>query len=183
MERCPRAAERRARDAGMTQDLQPSPPTGRARGALRLRTRPWRCGTHEPAWRIGIPNGIFTLALRRAPPGAPERPPRAPPPRPRLLRRPPRRAAATPAGPSARPRAAQHGPLGLDARRQRRQGRKLPGVVRLGTSWGGASQSAQEPLQRIAGTLTRWCEPIVRYIRHRYSNGMTEGFNNKIKLI
>ena len=46
-----------------------------------------------------------------------------------------------------------------------------------------ASQSVQEPLQRIAGTLTRWCEPIVRYIRHRYSNGMTEGFNNKIKLI
>jgi transposase len=46
-----------------------------------------------------------------------------------------------------------------------------------------ATQSAQEPLQRIAGTLTRWFEPIVRYIRNRYSNGMTEGFNNKIKLI
>ena len=46
-----------------------------------------------------------------------------------------------------------------------------------------AGQSVQEPLQRIAGTLDRWFEPIVRYIRHRYSNGMTEGFNNKIKLI
>jgi transposase len=46
-----------------------------------------------------------------------------------------------------------------------------------------ATQSAQEPLQRIAGTLTRWFEPIVRYIRNRYTNGMTEGFNNKIKLI
>ena len=46
-----------------------------------------------------------------------------------------------------------------------------------------ASQSAQEPLKRIAGTLTRCFEPIVHYIRHRYSNGMTEGFNNKIKLI
>lgn len=46
-----------------------------------------------------------------------------------------------------------------------------------------ASQSAQEPLKRMAGTLTRWFEPIVRYIRNRYSNGMTEGFNNKIKLI
>jgi transposase len=46
-----------------------------------------------------------------------------------------------------------------------------------------ASQSAQEPLQRIAGTLTRWGEPIVRYIRNRYTNGLTEGFNNKIKLI
>ena len=46
-----------------------------------------------------------------------------------------------------------------------------------------ASQSAQESLQRVAGTFNRWFEPIVRYIRHRYTNGMTEGFNNKIKLI
>jgi len=46
-----------------------------------------------------------------------------------------------------------------------------------------ASQSVQEPLKQIAGTLSRWFEPIVRYIRRRYSNGLTEGFNNKIKLI
>jgi transposase len=46
-----------------------------------------------------------------------------------------------------------------------------------------ATRSVQEPLQQIAGTLTRWFEPIVRYIRNRYTNGMTEGFNNKIKLI
>ena len=46
-----------------------------------------------------------------------------------------------------------------------------------------ASQSTQEPLQRMAGTLTRWFEPIAHYIRNRYSNGITEGFNNKIKLI
>src|SRR5881628_2740602 len=46
-----------------------------------------------------------------------------------------------------------------------------------------ATQSVQKPLQQIAGTLTRWFEPIVRYIRNRYTNGMTEGFNNKIKLI
>jgi transposase len=46
-----------------------------------------------------------------------------------------------------------------------------------------ARQSVQEPLQRIGGTLTRWGEPIVRYIRNRYTNGLTEGFNNKIKLI
>jgi transposase len=51
------------------------------------------------------------------------------------------------------------------------------------TEKSGASQSAQEPLRRMAGTLTRWFEPIVHYIRNRYSNGMTEGFNNKIKLI
>ena len=46
-----------------------------------------------------------------------------------------------------------------------------------------ATQSTLEPLQRIAGTLTRWFEPIVCYIRNRYTNGRTEGFNNKIKLI
>jgi transposase len=46
-----------------------------------------------------------------------------------------------------------------------------------------ASQSSQEPLKRMAGTLRRWFEPIVHYIRHRYSNGITEGLNNKIKLI
>ena len=46
-----------------------------------------------------------------------------------------------------------------------------------------ASQSAQEPLRRIAGTVDRWCEPIVRDLRHRYTTGMTEGFHNKMKLI
>ena len=46
-----------------------------------------------------------------------------------------------------------------------------------------ARASAQEPLNRLAGTLDRWFESIVRYIRHRYTNGPTEGFNNKIKLI
>ena len=46
-----------------------------------------------------------------------------------------------------------------------------------------ASQSAQAPLKRMAGTLTRWFEPMVHDIRNRYSNGMTEGLNNKIKLI
>lgn len=46
-----------------------------------------------------------------------------------------------------------------------------------------ASQSALEPLQRLAGTLSRWFEPIARDLRHRYTKGMTEGFNNKIKLI
>ena len=46
-----------------------------------------------------------------------------------------------------------------------------------------ARESALAPLQGMAGTLSRWFEPIARYIRHRYTNGMTEGFNNKIKLI
>ena len=47
----------------------------------------------------------------------------------------------------------------------------------------GARESGLEPLQGMAGTLSRWFAPIVRDIRHRYTNGMTEGFNNKIKLI
>ena len=46
-----------------------------------------------------------------------------------------------------------------------------------------AKASVQEPLVGLAGTLERWFEPIVRYIRNRYTNGPTEGFNNKIKLI
>ena len=46
-----------------------------------------------------------------------------------------------------------------------------------------ARESALAPLQGVAGTLSRWFEPIARYIRHRYTNGLTEGFNNKIKLI
>ena len=46
-----------------------------------------------------------------------------------------------------------------------------------------ARESTLEPLQRVAGTLSRWFEPIARYIGPRYTNGMTEGFNNKIKLI
>jgi transposase len=46
-----------------------------------------------------------------------------------------------------------------------------------------ARQSALAPLQSVAGTLSRWLEPIARSIRHRYTNGMTEGFNNKIKLM
>jgi transposase len=46
-----------------------------------------------------------------------------------------------------------------------------------------ARESVLEPLQSVAGTLSRWFEPIVRYIRHRYTNGMSEGFNTKMKLI
>jgi transposase len=46
-----------------------------------------------------------------------------------------------------------------------------------------ARESALAPLQGVAGTLNRWFEPIARYIRHRYPNDPTEGFNNKIKLI
>jgi transposase len=46
-----------------------------------------------------------------------------------------------------------------------------------------ATPSTPEPLQRRAGTLTRWFEPMVCSMRNRDTNGRTEGFNNKIKLI
>ena len=46
-----------------------------------------------------------------------------------------------------------------------------------------ASHSTLEPLQRMSGTLSRWFEPMFRDMRHRDTNGMTEGFNNTIKLI
>jgi transposase len=46
-----------------------------------------------------------------------------------------------------------------------------------------ARESVLAPLQGVWGPFSRWFEPIARYIRHRYTNGMTEGFNNKIKLI
>jgi transposase len=46
-----------------------------------------------------------------------------------------------------------------------------------------ARESALAPLQSVAGALSRWFEPIARDMRHRYTNGMTEGCNNKIKLI
>lgn len=35
----------------------------------------------------------------------------------------------------------------------------------------------------MADTLSRWAEPLVQFIRKRFTNGLTEGFNTKIKLI
>ncbi|HVI77823.1 MAG TPA: ISL3 family transposase [Candidatus Acidoferrum sp.] len=58
-----------------------------------------------------------------------------------------------------------------------------PARTALGKLIEQARESALAPLQGVAGTLSRWFEPMARYIRHRYTNGMTEGFNNKIKLI
>jgi transposase len=43
-----------------------------------------------------------------------------------------------------------------------------------------ARESALAPLQGVAGTFSRWFEPIARSMRHRYTNGMTEGCNNKL---
>lgn len=46
-----------------------------------------------------------------------------------------------------------------------------------------AQQLDLEPLAAVAGTLSRWAEPITAFIGRRYTNGPTEGFNTKIKLI
>jgi len=46
-----------------------------------------------------------------------------------------------------------------------------------------AQSSEIEGLQKMAGTLVRWKESLVNFIRHRFTNGIVEGFNTKIKLI
>lgn len=71
----------------------------------------------------------------------------------------------------------QHGRMGFDRPEEKPAREALVKLIER------ARQSAQEPLKRRAGTLTRWFEPSVRSIRRRYPNGMTEGFNKKIKLI
>ena len=40
-----------------------------------------------------------------------------------------------------------------------------------------------EPLRSLAKTLTDWKEEILRMFRYTYSNGITEGFHRKMKLI
>jgi transposase len=46
-----------------------------------------------------------------------------------------------------------------------------------------AQASASEGVHEMAGTLVRWKESLVNFLRHRFTNGMVEGFNTKIKLI
>lgn len=45
------------------------------------------------------------------------------------------------------------------------------------------AQSRIEPLKTLAGTLRRWREEILHHFESGLTNAMTEGFNNKIKLI
>jgi len=40
-----------------------------------------------------------------------------------------------------------------------------------------------ESFADVAGTLERWADPITAFVGRRYTNGPTEGFNTKIKLI
>ena len=55
--------------------------------------------------------------------------------------------------------------------------RKLPGFLRL------IEQLSASPLKRLAHTLRSWLEPIVAMWRFSKSNGITEGFHNKMEMM
>ena len=54
---------------------------------------------------------------------------------------------------------------------------KLPELLEL------IEQFAASPFSALAATLTYWLEPIVRMWRFSRSNGITEGFHNKMEMI
>ena len=45
------------------------------------------------------------------------------------------------------------------------------------------AQSSIQPLKTLAKTLRNWREEILHHFESKLTNAMTEGFNNKIKLI
>ena len=55
--------------------------------------------------------------------------------------------------------------------------RKLPGFLQL------IEQLSASPLKRLAHTLQSWLEPIVAMWRFSKSNGITEGFHNKMEMM
>ena len=66
---------------------------------------------------------------------------------------------------------------GLDYRQLARASEHLSGWV----SW--ASHSKLKPFVKLARTIKRYKEGILAYVRTRLSNGLTEGLNNKTRLI
>ena len=54
---------------------------------------------------------------------------------------------------------------------------KLPGFIKL------LNQLHHSPLKGLAKTLHSWIEPIVAMWRFRKSNGITEGFHNKMEML
>ena len=62
----------------------------------------------------------------------------------------------------------------LTARRTREQ---LPDYFEL------LEQLKNSPLRTLANTLTSWMEPIVAMWRFSKSNGITEGFHNKMEMM
>ena len=59
----------------------------------------------------------------------------------------------------------------------KRMKNKLPGFLSL------IKQLAQSPLRALAKTLESWLEPIVAMWRFSKSNGITEGFHNKMEML
>ena len=59
----------------------------------------------------------------------------------------------------------------------KRMKNKLPGFLKL------IEQLHQSPLRSLAKTLESWLEPIVAMWRFSKSNGITEGFHNKMEMI
>ncbi len=49
--------------------------------------------------------------------------------------------------------------------------------------YGWARRSQLEPIRRVAATLQRHLEGVLRYCRHRITNGVAEGLNSKIMTI
>jgi len=60
---------------------------------------------------------------------------------------------------------------------KKRMKRKLPGFLTL------IEHLHQSPLRSLAKTLESWLEPIVAMWRFSKSNGITEGFHNKMEMI
>jgi transposase len=59
----------------------------------------------------------------------------------------------------------------------KRMKNKLPGFLKL------IEQLQESPLRALAKTLKSWLEPIVAMWRFSKSNGITEGFHNKMEMI
>ena len=59
----------------------------------------------------------------------------------------------------------------------KRMKKKLPGFLKL------IEQLHQSPLRALAKTLESWLQPIVAMWRFSKSNGITEGFHNKMEMI
>lgn len=62
--------------------------------------------------------------------------------------------------------------------------RQPAAVTRFFRRWyGWARRSRLEPVRRVAATLQRHLPGILRYVRHRITNGVAEGLNSKIMTI
>jgi transposase len=65
----------------------------------------------------------------------------------------------------------------LDYRQEARAARQV-------TDWiGWAARSRLKPFAKLAGTIRRFKDGILAYVKTRMSNGLTEGLNNKTRLI